>query len=143
MIKAVESFDYHKGTRFATYASRCIENEILMHFRNLKKSASDVYIGDAIDTDKDVNTISFLDILADESNMAETIDLKLNYEQLYLAVNKLLSDRERKVILLRYGLYGGRPMTQKETAQQLNISRSYVSRIEKKALRLLQQEMKE
>ena len=75
--------------------------------------------------------------------MAETIDLKLNYEQLYLAVNKLLSDRERKVILLRYGLYGGRPMTQKETAQQLNISRSYVSRIEKKALRLLQQEMKE
>ena len=132
LIKAVESFDHHKGTRFATYASRCIENEILMHFRNLKKSASDVYIGDAIDTDKDGNTISFLDILADESNMAETIDLKLNYEQLYLAVNKLLSDRERKVILLRYGLYGGRPMTQKETAQQLNISRSYVSRIEKR-----------
>ena len=143
LIKAVESFDHHKGTRFATYASRCIENEILMHFRNLKKSASDVYIGDAIDTDKDGNSISFLDILADESNLADMIDLKLNSEQLYLAVNKALSNRERKVILLRYGLYGGRPMTQKETAQQLNISRSYVSRIEKKALHLLRQEMKE
>ncbi len=143
LIKAVESFDHHKGTRFATYASRCIENEILMHFRNLKKSASDVYIGDAIDTDKDGNSISFLDILADESNLADMIDLKLNSEQLYLAVNKALSSRERKVILLRYGLYGGRPMTQKETAQQLNISRSYVSRIEKKALHLLRQEMKE
>lgn len=143
LIKAVESFDYQKGTRFATYASRCIENEILMHFRNLKKTASDVYIGDTIDTDKDGNSLSFFDILADDNNLADSIDLKLHSEQLYLAVNKVLSQRERKVILLRYGLYGNRPMTQKETAKELNISRSYVSRIEKKALSLLRQEMKE
>lgn len=142
LIKAVESFDYLKGTRFATYASRCIENEILMHFRNLKKSSSDVYIGDAIDTDKDGNSFSFLDILADENNLADSIDLKLDSELLYQAVNKVLSDRERKVILYRYGLYGGRPMTQKETAKYMNISRSYVSRIEKKAIQLLRQEIK-
>lgn len=113
-----------------------------MCFRNLKKRAADVYIGDVIDTDKDGNSMSFLDILPDESNLADMIDLKLNSEQLYAAVNKVLSERERKVILLRYGLYGGCPITQKETADKLGISRSYVSRIEKKALQLLRQEMK-
>lgn len=143
LIKAVESYKPSKGTRFATYASRCIENEILMHFRTLKKSANDVYIGDTIDTDKDGNSLSFFEILSDNEDLAASVELKCNSETLYEAVNKVLSGREKKVILLRYGLYNGRPLTQRETAKELGISRSYVSRIEKKALSLLNKEIKE
>ena len=142
IIKAVNTFHYSKGTRFATYASRCIENEILMHFRNLKKTAGDVYISDAIDTDKDGNALSLLDIIADETDMADMVDLKLQSEQLYQSVRKLLSPREQKVICMRYGLNGNRPMTQREVASFLKISRSYVSRIEKKALELLRDGVK-
>ncbi len=143
LIKAVESYNTHKGARFATYASRCIENEILMYFRTLKKSAGDVYIGDAIDTDKDGNPLSLSDILADEENLAQSVELRCKTAELYQAVNRSLFGREKRVILLRYGLYGGKPLTQREVAKKLGISRSYVSRIEKKALALLREDLKE
>ncbi len=134
LIKAVSTFDYEKGTRFATYASRCIENEILMHFRCRKKSASDVYINDPIDTDKDGNALTLMDIMADEDNVLDKIDLQLKSEQLHRYINTLLDPRERQILTLRYGLGGIRPLTQREVAAKLGISRSYVSRIEKKAI---------
>lgn len=137
LIKAIESYDFEKGIRFATYASRCIENEILMHFRSLKKSANDVYINDTIDTDKDGNSLSFSDILADDDNIVDIVELKCKSDALYKYVEDVLGEREKKVIMMRYGLYGGTPLTQRETAKKLNISRSYVSRIEKKALHIL------
>ena len=137
LIKAVESYDFEKGIKFATYAARCIENEILMHFRSLKKSANDIYISDAIDTDKDGNTLSFSDILADDGDVADAVELKCKSDALYKYVQNILSEREKKIIMFRYGLYGGAPLTQRETAKKLNISRSYVSRIEKKALETL------
>lgn len=137
LIKAIESYDFEKGIKFATYASRCIENEILMHFRSLKKSANDVYINDTIDTDKDGNSLSFSDILADDGNVLDVVELKCKSDELYKYVENVLTEREKKVIMMRYGLYGGVPLTQRETAKKLNISRSYVSRIEKKALNIL------
>ncbi len=137
LIKAIESYDFEKGIKFATYASRCIENEILMHFRSLKKSANDVYINDTIDTDKDGNSLSFSDILADDGDVVDIVELKCKSDELYKYVEDVLTEREKKVIMMRYGLYGGVPLTQRETAKKLNISRSYVSRIEKKALSIL------
>lgn len=137
LIKAIESYDFEKGIKFATYASRCIENEILMHFRSLKKSANDVYINDTIDTDKDGNSLSFSDILADDGDVVDIVELKCKSDELYKYVEDVLTEREKKVIMMRYGLYGGVPLTQRETAKKLNISRSYVSRIEKKALGIL------
>lgn len=134
LIKAVESYDVSKKTRFATYASRCIENEILMYFRSMKKTANDVYIGETVDTDRDGNSMSLSDILADEEVLADSVELKLKSDELYKAVDSVLDGREKKVIMMRYGLYGGRPLTQRETAKILKISRSYVSRIEKKAI---------
>lgn len=134
LIKAVSTFDYDKGTRFATYASRCIENEILMHFRCKKKSASDVYINDPIDTDKDGNALTLMDIMADEDNVLDKIDLQLKSEQLHRYINTLLDSRERQILTLRYGLGATRPLTQREVAAKLGISRSYVSRIEKKSI---------
>lgn len=137
LIKAVSTFDCSKGTKFATYASRCIENEILMHFRSKKKSAHDVYLSDSIDTDKDGNSITLNDIIPDDSNILEDIDLHLQSEQMYRYIQRCLPSREQEILRLRYGLYGSTPLTQREVAQKLNISRSYVSRIEKKALETL------
>ncbi|WP_077533044.1 RNA polymerase sporulation sigma factor SigK [Massiliimalia massiliensis] len=134
LIKAINTFSYDKGTRFATYASRCIENEILMHFRNVKKTASDVYISDPIDSDKDGNTLTLMDLVADETCMIDRIDLRLKSEKLYRFIASELDEREQLIIKLRYGLHGKRPLTQREIAKHLHISRSYVSRIEKKAL---------
>lgn len=136
LIKAVSTFDYSKGTKFATYASRCIENEILMHFRSRKKSAHDLYLSDAIDTDKDGNSITWSDVLPDDINILDDVDLRLQSEQMYRFI-KLLPKREQTILTLRYGLYGTQPLTQREVAQQLDISRSYVSRLEKKALATL------
>ncbi len=134
LIKAVTTFDAEKGARFATYASRCIENEILMYFRARKKSAQDVYLYDPIDTDKDGNALTMVDIMADEHNILDEIDLSIQAEQLRELIATRLSRREQELIRLRYGLAGQRPHTQKEVAAQLGISRSYVSRIEKKAI---------
>ncbi len=137
LIKAVSTFDCDKGTRFATYAARCIENEILMHFRNIKKTAQDIYISDPIDTDKEGNALTLMDIVAEDESIFEDIDLKLKSEKLHVLINKYLDERERTIVCLRYGLTGGAPLTQREVAAMLKISRSYVSRIEKKALQTL------
>ncbi|MCI8601687.1 MAG: RNA polymerase sporulation sigma factor SigK [Oscillospiraceae bacterium] len=137
LIKAVETFSPEKNTRFASYAARCIENEILMYFRSLKKSSGDVSINDPIETDRDGNPLTLFDLIADEENIADTIDLKLDSERLYQAVKAELDSRERLIVTLRYGLGGRRPLTQREIAKKLDISRSYVSRIEKRALEKL------
>ena len=137
LIKAASTFNYDKGTRFATYASRCIENEVLMYFRSRKKNAQDVYISDPIDTDKDGNTLTLQDIMADEGSIFDDIELKLRAEQLHQCIEKTLAGREREIVILRYGLNGHRPLTQREVASSLRISRSYVSRLEKKALEKL------
>ena len=137
LIKAVSTFDYSKGNRFATYASRCIENEILMHFRAKKKSSSDIYIDEPIETDKDGNQLTLSDIIGDDEDIIEKIDLSIRSGQLYKFLEQCLDSREMEVIKLRYGLYGCYPLTQREVSDKLNISRSYVSRIEKKALTTL------
>lgn len=140
LMKAVATFDCTKGTRFATYASRCIENEILMHFRARKKSAGDIYMDEPIETDKDGNQLTLLDIITDNVSMLDQIDLSMKSRQLYIYLEKCLESRELEVIACRYGLYGKLPMTQREVAASLHISRSYVSRIEKKALEKLKKE---
>lgn len=137
LIKAVSTFKSEKSVRFATYASRCIENEVLMHFRNKKKSAQDIYISDPIDTDKDGNSLTLMDIMSEEDNIVDCIDLRIKSEQLYSFIAASLDERERQIITLRYGLCGSRPLTQREVACRLDISRSYVSRIEKKAIAAL------
>lgn len=134
LIKAVSSFDYTKKVRFATYASRCIENEILMHFRSLKKTAGDIYFDEPIDTDKEGNQLTLIDIIAEDDGIVEKIDLSIKSEQLYRFMDECLDEREITIIKHRYGLYGCKPLTQREVAKKLDISRSYVSRIEKKAL---------
>lgn len=141
LIKAVSTFNYKKGTRFATYASRCIENEILMYFRNKKKYAQDISFTDPIDSDKDGNTLSLMDIMADEHSVTEDIEDKLRDEKLYRTIDEALSEREKEIIYLRYGLEGRKAYTQREVAKRLGISRSYVSRIEKRALEALRERM--
>lgn len=134
LIKAVESFNPEKTANFATYASRCIENEILMYFRSLKKSAGDVYFNEPIDIDKDGNPLTLIDIVACDSNIIDIVDLRLKSEQLYKYIEETLEPREIQIIRMRYGLYGEKPLTQREISNKLGISRSYVSRIEKRAL---------
>lgn len=142
LIKAVSSFNYEKGTKFATYAARCIENEILMYFRNKKKYAQDVSFSDPIDTDKDGNALSVIDTLADDRSVSEDIENKLIFENLYNVIDSELLPREKEIIYLRYGLQGKKSYTQREIAKNLGISRSYVSRIEKKALETLKSKLK-
>lgn len=134
LIKAVSTFDYQKGAKFATYASRCIENEILMNFRALKKSAGDIYINEPVETDKDGNAMTLIDLIDDGVDIHEQVELSIRSKQLYTFLEKCLDPRELEIIVYRYGLYSGKPHTQSETAKKLNISRSYVSRIEKKAI---------
>lgn len=137
LIKAVSSFKPDKGIRLATYAARCIDNEILMYFRGVKKTSQDVYISDPIDTDKDGNTLTLIDVIADNADIVEDLDLKLKLEKLQMYLKDTLTPREMTIIRLRYGLDGGKEMPQREVAKKLMISRSYVSRIEKKALQKL------
>lgn len=137
LIKAVSTFKDDKNIRFATYASKCIENEILMHFRAKNKTSRDMYIDEPIETDSDGNALSLMDIVADNSSVPDTIDLMIHSQQLYGFIEEVLSQRELEIIKHRYGLYGICPKTQREVAKMLNISRSYVSRIEKKALETL------
>ncbi len=134
LIKGISSFRADRNIRLATYCARCIENEILMHFRALRKSEKDVYINEPIDTDKDGNTLTLIDIIADDTDITEEIDLKLKLEKLKLFLNDALDRREKTVICYRYGIGGSPELTQHELAKKLGISRSYVSRIEKAAL---------
>ncbi|CDZ25073.1 RNA polymerase sigma-28 factor [[Clostridium] cellulosi] len=134
LIKAVSTFDSNKGTRLATYAARCIENEILMYFRNQKKSAQDVYISDPIDTDKDGNQLTLMDVVSCDDTVLDDVDFKMKSEKLHKYIKSALGERERLIIEMRYGINGYTPKTQREVAEKLKISRSYVSRIEKKAL---------
>lgn len=134
LIKAVNTFDSSKGIRLSSYAARCIENEVLMFFRNGKKSAQDVSMNEPIDTDKEGNTLTLMDVMSTEDNIVDNLDIKIKSEQLKKYLVEVLTPRERIIIELRYGLNGSRPLTQREVAQRLKISHSYVSRIEKKAL---------
>lgn len=134
LIKAINTFSFNKKVKFSTYGVKCIENEILMHFRNIRKMSSDVSINEIIDSDKDGNSLTIMDTVSDEDSIIDDIDLKINIEKLYKFVEQNLNNRENLIIQLRYGLYGKKPLTQREIAKKLKISRSYVSRIEKKAL---------
>ena len=137
LIKAASTFDYEKSKKFSTYASKCIENEVLMHFRSRRKSASDVSLSEPVDTDREGNSLTLMDIMSEEIDMVGQIDLQLKSAQLRQYIESFLDDREREIIALRYGLGGRRPLTQREVAKRLGISRSYVSRIEKKAVEVL------
>ncbi|MBE6047193.1 MAG: RNA polymerase sporulation sigma factor SigK [Clostridium sp.] len=139
LIKAIDSFDVTKGTRLATYASRCIENEILMLFRNSKKQKSEVYLQDPIGVDKEGNEICLIDVLSSEKDsVIEKVESNLQIRALYSKMFEILTERECNIIKMRYGLEDGSCKTQREIAAMLNISRSYVSRIEKKALKKLE-----
>ena len=137
LIKAVDSFKFEYGTRFATYGAKCIQNEILMYFRAQKKLQNEVSINETIDIDKDGNPLTYMDIISVEEDVADSLDLKMHVERLRKLLDSVLSPRESRIITLRYGLKGYRPLTQREVAKHLEISRSYVSRIEKKALEKL------
>ncbi|WP_035290794.1 RNA polymerase sporulation sigma factor SigK [Clostridium sp. KNHs214] len=143
LIKAIDSFDSSKGTRLATYAARCIENEILMLIRNNKKIKSEIYLQDPIGVDKEGNEISLMDVLSsDEDSIIEIVQSKIQIKKLYNKIEEVLQGRERFIIKMRYGLEDGKPRTQREIARQLGISRSYVSRLEKRALKKLYKELK-
>lgn len=143
LIKAVSTYSSKKATRLATYAAKCIENEILMSIRSSKKNKAEVSLSVPIGTDKDGNEISFNDILGtDPDEILDDISLKIQVAKLIKAIDHVLTEREKKVILSRYGILGHRPRTQREVASMLGISRSYVSRIEKKALLKLKEELK-
>lgn len=139
LIKAVDSFKPSFGTRFATYASKCIQNEILMFFRSKKRTGMEVSINDTIDVDKDGNPLTYLDIISVEESIEADLDLKGHIEKIRTFVDELLPPREREIIVLRYGLKGYKPRTQREVAAYLGISRSYVSRIEKRSLEKLKE----
>ena len=142
LIRAAETFDYTKGRRFSTYASRCIDNQIKMHFRKIKRQQSEVYINEPLETDSEGNTLTIADILASNVNIEEETELRINSQKLYRYIDEELDEREKEIICKRYGIRDGRgfvceAMTQREIAKQLKISRSYISRIEKKAFEKL------
>ena len=139
LIKAINTFDMDKNIKLSSYASRCIENEILMHFRNLKKSSQNVSLEDAVDIDKDGNTLKLMDLLSIDDDFADNLDKKLNLQKINKYLTETFTKRELHIINLRYGLIGSKPLTQREVSSIMNISRSYVSRIEKKALEKLKE----
>lgn len=144
LIKGINSFKQDKGVRLATYAARCIENEILMYLRSSKKVGNEVYLEDTIGKDKDDNTVTLQEVLEnDERSVEEQVDLKFQIKKLYEKINDVLKDRERVILELRFGLNGKKPKTQNQIAKMMGISRSYVSRIETKAVGKLAQEIKE
>ncbi len=143
LIKAIDSFDTNKGIRLATYAAKCIDNEILMFFRNTKKTKGEVFLQDPIGVDKEGNEICLIDILSSDSDsVLEAVENSLQVKELYKKMSDVLSPREKEIIQVRYGLLDGDIKTQREIAGILGISRSYVSRIEKKALKKLNKEFK-
>lgn len=137
LVKAVDSFKPEKGARFATYGAKCIQNEILMHFRHTKKDSLVVSINETIDTDKDGNPLTYSDILGTDERLDEDVDKEMLCEKLRDAIEYSLTERERSVIIKRYGLCDSVPRSQKEVAESLGISRSYISRIEKTAIEKL------
>lgn len=139
LIKGITTFKPNKGVRLATYAARCVENEILMHFRSQKKSAQDVSLSDCIDTGGDGAALSLMDVVGDEPDMLEQMAAAEQVGRLRWGVAACLTDQERQVITLRYGLNGEKPCRQREVAKLCGVSRSYVSRIEKRALQKLRQ----
>ena len=142
LIKGIDSFDSSKGVRLATYAARCIENEILMLIRNNKKTKGEVSLEDPIGTDKEGKEISLMDVLSsDEDYIIDIVERRIQIKNLYNKIDVTLTDREKTVIQMHYGLLDGNPQTQKEIATVLGISRSYVSRIEKSALKKLNKEL--
>ncbi len=143
LIKAITTFDVDKGTRLATYAARCIENEILMTIRASKKMQNEISLHDPIGVDKEGNEIALIDIIGnDGESVLEEVELKMQGKKLYSKMKNILKNREKLVLQLRYGLLNGNVKTQREIAQMLGISRSYVSRIEKKAIKKLGKELK-
>lgn len=146
LIKGINSFKLEKGARLSTYISRCIDNEILMYLRTIKKTGAEVFLEDTIgkDKDKDDNTVTLKEVLENnERNIEEEVDLKLKIKKLYEKIKEVLKDREKTIIELRFGLNGKKPKTQKQIAKMMGISRSYVSRIETKAIGKLAKEFKE
>lgn len=134
LIKAIDSFNPDKNVRLATYASRCIENEILMYFRSGKKKTNDIYLSDTLELDKDGNPLTIEDTVSSDKDIAEDLETKLQWEKTAKVIENMEDEREKEILILRYGLNNKKPLTQREVAQRLNISRSYVSRIEKKVL---------
>ena len=139
LCKAVDTFNVHNGARFATYAAKCIQNEILMHFRSQKKLAAEVSINETIDMDRDGNPLTYIDVICSEEDISEEVDRKIMTHKMRLYMESHLSQREKQILILRYGLDGVPPQTQKEIAETLKISRSYVSRLEKSALEKLRE----
>ena len=137
LIKGVSTYNPQKGARLATYAARCIENEVLMHFRAQERAAGEVSLSETIDTDKDGNALSLMDVVSTDDNLLENLHIKENCRQLRQSIAQVLTPREMKIIVQRYGLNNEKPKTQREIAADCGISRSYVSRIEKKALEKL------
>lgn len=142
LIKAVNTYKGNRGSRLGTYAARCIENEMLMYFRSRKKTSREVSLYEPIGTDKEGNQIKLLDIVeSDAPELSDAVEMRKNVAKLYRLVPQILTERERYIICRRYGLYNCRPLTQREISEVLGISRSYVSRIEKRALKKLKSEL--
>jgi len=137
LIKAVDSFDPDKGIRFATYGARCIENEILMFFRGKKKDANIVSVNEPIDVDSEGNPLTLIDVIYTEDTISDDLDLKRKTARLYELIEQLTDKRDKDIIIKRYGLYNTKELTQREIAKEMGISRSYVSRIEKRVLQEL------
>lgn len=144
LIKGINSFDSSKGVRLATYVSRCIDNEVLMYLRSTKKLGAEVYLDDPIGKDKDDNVVTLQEVLENnDKNIEDEVDLKFKVKVLYQKLKSVLKERERTILELRFGLGGYKPKTQHEIAEMMGISRSYVSRIETKAISKLSKEFKE
>ena len=144
LIKGINSFSIEKGSKLSTYVSRCIDNEILMHLRATKKLNSEVYLNEPIGKDKDDNVVTLEEVLENnERSIDDEVDLKIKIKLLYQKMKEILKDREKTILELRFGLKGKKPQTQYEIAQNMGISRSYVSRIETKAINKLAKDIKE
>ena len=139
LIKGITTFDASKGARLATYAARCVENEILMYFRSQRKSAQDVSLSDYIETGADGAPLALMDVISEDCDLLEEVSGREAVGLLRRAVERCLTEQERQVVVLRYGLGGGAPLRQRQVAEKLGISRSYISRIEKRALGKLRQ----
>jgi RNA polymerase sporulation-specific sigma factor len=143
LIKAINTFNVDKGARLATYAARCIDNEILMFFRNLKKSAQDVPLSEPIDVDNEGNPLTLLDVICTDDTVLDEIDYNIKFEHIYKFVDAMPPGRDKEILVMRYGLYGNNYHTQRQVSKRLGISRSYVSRIEKKILMQMQKVFKQ